>query len=103
MNASEAYVRRLLASQQLYGIKIGPVWGVYPEDLESFRRMRRPPGRPPKARRRAAGEAETRLRITRERAAAGTDSALLKSTREPARGRPMKNAPRESGTANGGA
>lgn len=77
LHASEAYVRRLLLAGQLYGIKIGPVWGVYPEDLESFMRMRRPPGRPRKVR-----KTETQLRITRERAAAGADPALLKSTRQ---------------------
>jgi hypothetical protein len=31
-------VRRLLANRRLYGIKIGPVWGVYLEDVESFMR-----------------------------------------------------------------
>jgi hypothetical protein len=71
-------VRRLLASQRLFGIKIGPVWGVYAEDVESFTRGRRPPGRPRKAPVRPVGEDDTRNRITRERAAAGTDDALLK-------------------------
>jgi hypothetical protein len=71
-------VRRLLASQRLFGIKVGPVWGVYPEDLESFMRGRRPPGRPRKAEMRPIGEEDTRNRITHVRAAAGTDDALLK-------------------------
>ncbi|TMB93142.1 MAG: helix-turn-helix domain-containing protein [Chloroflexi bacterium] len=78
LHTSEAYVRRLLASRRLYGIKIGPVWGVFEEDLESFMRLRRPPGRPRKARRRPIAEKEMRLCITRERAAAGTDDSLLK-------------------------
>ena len=71
-------MRRLLASQQLFGIKVGPVWGVYPEDLESFVRGRRPPGRPRKAAARPIDEEDTRQRITDERAALGTDDALLK-------------------------
>jgi hypothetical protein len=78
LHTSEAYVRRLLASRRLYGIKIGPVWGVFAQDLESFMRLRRPPGRPRKARGRPNAEKEMRLRITRERAAAGTDDSLLK-------------------------
>jgi hypothetical protein len=71
-------VRRLLASQRLFGIKVGPVWGVYPEDLETFMRGRRPPGRPPKAAMRPIDEEDTRNRITRVRASGGTDDALLK-------------------------
>jgi hypothetical protein len=42
-------VRRLLLQQRLYGIKVGPVWAILPEDLEQFKRMRRGPGRPRKA------------------------------------------------------
>jgi len=72
LHASPAYVRRLLASQRLFGIKVGPVWGVYPEDVDSFMRGRRPPGRPRKAAARPLGEDDTRDRITHERAAAGT-------------------------------
>ena len=71
-------MRRLLASQRLFGIKVGPVWGVYAEDVESFMRGRRPPGRPGKAATRPIDEEDTRHRITDERAAAGTDDALLK-------------------------
>jgi hypothetical protein len=41
-------VRRLLASQRLYGAKIGFVWALYPDDIEAFKQMRRPPGRPRK-------------------------------------------------------
>ena len=49
LKASDAYVRRLLLTHRLYGIKVGPVWAIFPEDLERFKRMRRGPGRPPKA------------------------------------------------------
>jgi hypothetical protein len=78
LHASPAYVRRLLASQRLFGIKVGPVWGVYAEDVESFMRGRRPPGRPRRAATRPLGEDDTRDRITTERAAAGTDESLLR-------------------------
>jgi hypothetical protein len=71
-------VRRLLASRRLYGIKIGPVWGVYLEDVESFMRARRPRGRPRKTEGRPLGEDDTRRRITKERASAGTRDSLLK-------------------------
>ena len=71
-------MRRLLANRRLYGIKIGPVWGVYLEDVESFMRARRPPGRPRKATGRPLGEDDTRSRITQERASAGTHDSLLK-------------------------
>src|ERR1035437_5697027 len=50
LKSSEAYVRRLLLGQRLYGIKVGPVWAILPEDLEEFKRIRRRPGRPRKAR-----------------------------------------------------
>ena len=43
-------MRRLLASQRLYGAKIGFVWALYPDDIEAFKQMRRPPGRPRKPR-----------------------------------------------------
>src|SRR6185312_8912409 len=46
LSASEAYVRRLLLRQRLYGIKVGVVWAIFPDDLEAFKRTRRPPGRP---------------------------------------------------------
>ena len=49
LKASDAYVRRLLLEHRLYGIKVGPVWAILPEDLEEFKRMRRGRGRPPKA------------------------------------------------------
>jgi hypothetical protein len=82
LKASEAYVRRLLIEQRLYGFKVGPVWAIYPEDLESFRRLRRPPGRPPQARERPAGESDGRLRIDTERVLAGTGGALRRRRRK---------------------
>ena len=94
LKASEAYVRRLLISQRLYGIKVGPVWAIYPEDLEIFKRLRRPPGRPPKAAApafEAAEERETRLRIGSERASAGSDGLR----RKPRRGRKAPEAERK--------
>src|SRR5947208_14270009 len=48
LDASEAYVRRLLLRQRLYGTKLGFVWVIYPDDLEAFKLLRRPPGRPRK-------------------------------------------------------
>ncbi|MDQ6879257.1 MAG: hypothetical protein M3082_16500 [Candidatus Dormibacteraeota bacterium] len=44
-------MRRLVLNQRLYGIKVGPIWAILPDDLEEFKRMLRGPGRPPKARR----------------------------------------------------
>lgn len=78
LKASDAYVRRLLISQRLYGIKVGPVWAIYEEDLEMFRRLRRPAGRPPKSTEHPPEEQERRLRIDSERATAGTDALLRK-------------------------
>ena len=90
LKASDAYVRRLLISQRLYGIKVGPVWAIYQDDLEMFRRLRRPPGRPRKPTERPAEELERRLRMTSERADSGIDGAL----RKPRRGRKAPNADR---------
>jgi excisionase family DNA binding protein len=81
LQASEAYVRRLLIGRRLYGVKVGPVWAIHPEDLESFRRLRRPPGRPQKTAERLGEEAAMRVRINSERASAGTDSVLRKPGR----------------------
>jgi len=78
LDSSPAYVRRLLASRRLYGVKIGPVWGVYLEDVESFMRGRRPPGRPRKAAGRPIDEDDTRSRITHERASVRTQDSRLK-------------------------
>lgn len=82
LGASDAYVRRLLITQQLFGVKIGPVWAVYPEDLESFQRVRRPPGRPPKSQKQAVAAKTTRTRINVERAYAGTDATRRKPSRK---------------------
>jgi len=76
LKTSEAYVRRLLASRRIFGIKVGPVWGIYDEDLESFLRMRRPPGRPRKIRASPLEEKDTRVRIDRDRASTRTGSSL---------------------------
>src|SRR5438445_6460728 len=81
LQSSEAYVRRLLISRRLYGVKVGPVWAIHPDDLESFQRLRRPPGRPRTTADRPRGEVEMRVRINTERATAGTDSALRKPGR----------------------
>jgi len=78
LNASEAYVRRLLITQRLFGIKVGPVWGIYADDLDSFKRSRRPPGRPRKARSPSTQQREAQVRISSERAKAGTSDALLR-------------------------
>jgi excisionase family DNA binding protein len=83
LQASEAYVRRLLAEQRLFGFKVGPVWAIYAEDLESYQRLRRPPGRPARVPERPPGESDRRLRIDTERAGARTDGAL----RQPRRNR----------------
>ena len=82
LGASDAYVRRLLVTQQLFGVKIGPVWAVYREDLDSFQRARRPPGRPPKAERQAVTEKTTRANIDLERALAQTDASRRKPRRK---------------------
>ena len=86
LNASDAYVRRLLIRQRLYGVKVGPVWAIYPEDLDNFKRLRRPPGRPPRSVSRPQDEAEIRHRITTERSGAHTDRLLRKGSRSQAAG-----------------
>lgn len=74
LDASEAYVRRLLLRQRLYGTKLGFVWVIYPDDLEAFKRMRRPPGRPRKT---AESANQAKLaHIAGERVRAGTDRLL---------------------------
>ena len=72
LNASEAYVRRMLLRQRLYGIKVGIVWAILPDDVEVFRRTRRPPGRPRKLVVSAIDQA-TAIRVVRERKRAGTN------------------------------
>ena len=79
LNASEAYVRRMLLRQRLYGIKVGIVWAILPDDLEAFRRTRRPPGRPRKLVVSAVVSAidqASAIRVVRERKRAGTNRLL---------------------------
>ena len=75
-------MRRLLLRNRLYGIKVGPVWAIFPNDLEAFKRMRRPPGRPRKFERSAPDRASA-ARTARERIHAGTDRLLRKRLRRP--------------------
>jgi len=79
LNASDAYVRRLLLEQRLYGIKVGPVWAILPDDLRAFERTRRPPGRPSRKQRAAARTSVDR--IVTERKQAGTGRMLRKPRR----------------------
>jgi hypothetical protein len=70
-------VRRLLLRQRLYGIKVATVWAIFPDDLEAFKRGRRPPGRP-----RSLGVTDldqaSRAHMAGERQRAGTDRLLRK-------------------------
>ncbi len=95
LQASDAYVRRLLISQRLYGIKVGSVWVVYEEDLETFRRLRRPRGRPRKV---TAPEEPDRIRLTGEQAPAGaSDGHDLVGRRRPNSARPAPSSRRQVG------
>jgi excisionase family DNA binding protein len=82
LKASEAYVRRLLIRERLYGTKIGSVWAIYPDDLEAFSRTRRPPGRPRKLEQ-SRSERATAFHIAGERSVAGTDALLRKRLQVP--------------------
>lgn len=73
-------MRRLLLRQRLYGIKVGIVWAILPNDLEAFRRTRRPPGRPRKLVVSAGDKASTSL-MAGERKRAGTNRLLRKRRR----------------------
>jgi hypothetical protein len=84
-------VRRLLLERRLYGIKVGPVWAIFPNDLEAFKRIRRPPGRPRK-RERSALDRASAARTARERIRAGTDRLLRKRLRQP--GKPQRTGAR---------
>jgi len=77
LNASEAYVRRLLLRQRLYGIKVGMVWAIFPDDLKAFGRTRRAPGRPRKPADSARDRASA-VRIVSERKHSGTNRMLRK-------------------------
>jgi excisionase family DNA binding protein len=80
LNASKAYVRRLLARQRLYGTKLGSVWAVYADDLEAFKRMRRPPGRPRRLDA-VTPDGASPEQIAGEGVGAGTDRQLRKRRR----------------------
>jgi len=84
LNASEAYVRRMLLRQRLYGIKVGIVWAILPDDLAAFRRTRRPPGRPRKlvVSVVSAIDQASAIRVVRERKHAGTNRLLRKPRRQ---------------------
>jgi hypothetical protein len=73
-------VRRLLLRERLYGTKIGFVWAIYPDDLEAFQRLRRPPGRPRKPNAGTTERAASDVRIAGERKRAGT-GRMLRSKR----------------------
>ena len=75
-------MRRLLAGQRLYGIKVGTVWAILPEDLKAFKRGRRPPGRPRKLVMSVRDKAST-ARIVQERSRAGTDRLLRTPRKQP--------------------
>ncbi|MHB8588374.1 MAG: helix-turn-helix domain-containing protein [Candidatus Dormibacteraceae bacterium] len=78
LKASKAYVRRMLARQRLYGTKVGSVWAIFPDDVEAFRRARRPAGRPRKL---PATVPDSASDIAGERAHAGTRRMLRKRGR----------------------
>jgi hypothetical protein len=62
----------MLLRRRLYGIKVGIVWAILPDDLEAFRRTRRPPGRPRKVVVSAIDQASA-TRVVRERKRAGAN------------------------------
>jgi len=74
-------VRRLLIRQRLYGVKIGQVWAIYREDLDNFKRLRRPPGRPARSRPQLPDDTDLRRHITLERSDARTDRLLRRGRR----------------------
>jgi excisionase family DNA binding protein len=80
LKASVAYVRRLLARQRLYGTKVGTVWAIFPDDVEAFKRMRRPPGRPRKLQM-STSDSEMAGQMAGERAHAGTKRRLRQKRR----------------------
>ena len=79
LKTSDAYVRRLLLRERLFGVKVGQVWAIYKEDLENFQRLRRPPGRPRKVL--APTQDGNLRRIANERSDAHTDGFLRKPRR----------------------
>ena len=92
LDSSEAYVRRLLLRQRLYGTKLGFVWVIYPDDLEAFKQLRRPPGRPRKV---VEGANKASLAdIVGERTRAGTNRLLRQRRRVPSQPRPGRRRAR---------
>ena len=73
-------MRRMLLRQRLFGIKVGIVWAILPNDLEAFRRTRRPPGRPRKLVVGAIDQASA-IRVVRERKRARSNRLLRKPRR----------------------
>jgi len=86
-------VRRLLLRQRLYGTKLGFVWAIYPDDLEAFKRMRRPPGRPRKAI--EGGKKASLARIADERIRAGTGRLLRQGRSTSSQPKPRRNRNRQ--------
>jgi hypothetical protein len=71
----------LLLRQRLYGIKVGTVWAIFPDDLIAFMRTRRSPGRPRKGAETGTDQALAG-RMVSERKRAGTDLLLRKGRRQ---------------------
>jgi hypothetical protein len=94
LEASEAYVRRLLLRQRLYGIKVGTVWAIFLDDLEAFKRTRRAPGRPRKSVEESAPDEASVMSIVTERKQAGTDRLLRKRRQESEPAKRSGRAPR---------
>jgi len=72
----------LLLRQRLYGIKVGTVWAIFPDDLIAFMRTRRSPGRPRKGAETGTDRALAG-RMVSERKRAGTDRLLRQRRRQP--------------------
>ena len=66
--------------QRLFGIKVGPVWAIYPEDLEELQRAADALAAAPARVRRARVQRPRREIASRSQwgTSAGTDDALLK-------------------------
>ena len=69
----------MLARQRLYGTKVGSVWAIFPDDVDAFKRTRRPAGRPRKLP--AVVVIDSASEIVGERAHAGTHRMLRKRGR----------------------
>ena len=82
-------MRRLLLRQRLYGTKVGFVWTIFPDDLEAFKRMRRPPGRPRKAI--VNANKASLANIADERTRAGTGRLLRQRGSRPSKQKPRRN------------